>query len=152
MKFTTKVEYGLVCLVYMARNAERWISIQDIVVKERFSRVYIQKILQRLRAANIVTAHHGKQGGYALASHPSKITLKAIIEALDGRTFDIYCQPRIREQIVCTHFSLCGVRPVWAKTKQLLDDFFNSITLETMAKNEKDVFQMIGGKESHGQS
>ncbi len=147
MKFTTKVEYGLVCLIFMARHGERRVSIHDMVEKEHFSQVYTQKILQRLRLANIVVAHHGKQGGYALAAHPSKITMKAIIEALDGRTFDIYCQPRIREQIVCTHFSMCGVRPVWAKTKQLLDDFFSSITLEMMARDEREVFQMIGGKQ-----
>lgn len=147
MRFTTKVEYGLVCLIYMARHTDRWISIQDLVEEEHFSLVYTQKILQRLRRANIVTAHHGKQGGYSLASHPSQITLKAIIEALDGQTFDIYCQPRIRAQIVCTHFSNCGVKQIWAKTKQMLDDFFGSITLEDMAKDEKEISELMTVKQ-----
>ena len=94
-----------------------------------------------------MTAHHGKQGGYSLASHPSQITLKVIIEALDGQTFDIYCQPRIRAQIVCTHFSNCGVKQIWAKTKQMLDEFFSSITLEDMAKDEKEISQLMAVKQ-----
>ena len=42
--------------------------------------------------------------------------------ALEGQTFDVYCEPRLREYIVCTHFSLCGVKPVWHKTKEVLDE------------------------------
>ncbi len=138
MKFTTKTEYGLVCLVHMARHTSSpWVTIHEIAEKEKFSLPYIEKILQKLRAANIVTSHHGKRGGYSLSRNPSEITLKEIIEALEGSTFEIYCQPQIREHIVCTHFCMCGIRPVWAKTKELLDKFYASVTLEMMAKEER---------------
>ncbi len=137
MRFTTKTEYGLICLVYMARNSSAdLITIKEIVKKERFSATYIEKILQKLRSAKIVISHQGKQGGYALARKPSEITLKQIIEALEGQTFDLFCEPDVREEIVCTHFSLCGLKPIWEKTKNVLDDFFGSITLEMIAKQE----------------
>src|SRR5688572_24857006 len=114
MRFTTKTEYGLICLIYMARNSSAdLVTIGEIVKKEGFSPTYIEKILQKLRAKNIVISHQGKQGGYALARKPSEITLKEIIEALEGDTFDIFCEPNIREEIVCTHFSLCGLKPIW---------------------------------------
>ena len=138
MRFTTKTEYGLICLIYMARNSSAdLITIREIVKKERFSTPYIEKILQKLRAANIVTSHQGKQGGYALARTPSEITLKEIIEALEGHTFDMFCEPSVREEIVCTHFSLCGLKPVWERTKNLLDGFFGSITLEMISKQQQ---------------
>ena len=144
MRFTTKTEYGLVCLVYMARHSSAdLIAIKEIVKKEQFSATYIEKILQKLRAANIVISHQGKQGGYALAKKPSEITLREIIEALEGHTFDLFCQPDVREEIVCTHFSLCGLKPIWEKTKHLLDGFFDSITLEEIAKQEPTV-QKVG--------
>jgi hypothetical protein len=33
---------------------------------------------------------------------------------------------------------MCGVRPLWSKTKELLDDFYGSVTLEMIAKEEKE--------------
>ena len=146
MRFTTKTEYGLVCLIYMARHTPgETVPIKEIIKNERFSVTYIEKILQKLRSADIVVSHQGKQGGYALARRPSEITLKDIIEALEGghtfdvRTFDVFCNPVIRQKIVCTHFSMCGLRPVWEKTKKLLDDFYGSVTLEMIAKEEHQV-------------
>src|SRR3989338_10581540 len=124
---------------------------------------YIEKILQKLRVANIITSHQGKQGGFALARPSSQITLREIIEALEGgvtfevnvNTFGVFCNPVIRERIVCTHFSMCGVRPVWNKTKELLDDFYGSVTLEMIAKDEHEAKNLVTassaeGKHSHG--
>lgn len=139
MRFTTKTEYGLVCLIYMAKHAELKfdpVTIKQLVQAEQFSLTYTEKIMQMLRTANIVTAQHGNQGGYSLARHPSQINLKEIVEAMEGATFEIFCKPEVREEIICTHFPLCGVKPVWEKTKGTLDRLYESITLEMVAKNE----------------
>ena len=144
MRFTTKTEYGLNCLVYMARQASgEVVSIKDMAQREHFSTAYIEKILQKLRSSGIVISHQGQNGGYVLARRPSQITLKDIVEALEGQTFEVFCEPDVREQIVCTHFCLCGIRPVWAKTKELLDDFYGSITLEMMTKDEIEVRKIL---------
>ena len=153
MRFTTKTEYGLVCLIYLARhqNTDHTVTVKEIVKSERFSASYTEKILQKLRAAHIITSHQGKQGGYELARRPSQITLKEIIEALEGgatfdvsdHTFGVFCAPAIREKIICTHFSMCGLRPVWNKTKVLLDQFYGSVTLEMIAKAEPEVQSLV---------
>ena len=138
MRFTTRTEYGLVCLIYMARHSDFKfdpITTRELVKAEGFSITYTEKILQGLRAAKIVVAHHGNQGGYALGRHPSEITLKEIIEALEGSTFDVFCEPEVRKEITCTHFPACQVKPLWEQTKELLDDFYGSMTLEMLAKN-----------------
>lgn len=135
MRYTTKTEYGLVCLAHLARQGVgESLTIKEIAEKEQFSPAYIEKIFQGLRDADIVLSHSGKQGGFTLARDPSQINLKEIIEALEGQTFDVFCEPEVREHIVCTHFGLCGLRPVWAKTKDLLDQFYHSVTLEMIAK------------------
>ena len=139
MRFTTKTEYGLVCLVYMARHGEYKldpVTIKEISSAEKYSPTYTEKIFQSLRAAGIVAAQHGNHGGYALTKSPSEITLKSIIEALEGGTFDVFCEPDTRKDITCTHFSLCGVKPVWHRTKEILDHFYGSITLDMLAKNQ----------------
>lgn len=137
MRFTTKTEYGVVCLVYMARQApETLVSIKEIASKEEFSLTYIEKIMQALRTAHIVISHSGKNGGYSLARLPSKITFKEIVEALEGYTFNVFCKPKVREHIVCTHFCMCNIMPIWEKTKKILDEFYSSITLEMLASGK----------------
>ncbi len=144
MKFTTKTEYGLLCMVYMAKHADvNPITIREIVSKENYPTAYIEKILQALKKAGLVTSQQGNHGGYRLARPPAQITLKHIIDALEGGTFDVFCQPEVREDIVCTHFCLCGVKPVWRKTKQILDEFYGSVTLEMMTKNEIEVQHLM---------
>lgn len=139
MRFTTKTEYGIICLLFMARNRDQEIdpiTIRQIASQEDFSVTYTEKILQSLRAAGIVTSVQGKQGGYILARRPSEITLKDIVEALEGATFDVFCEPENRKEIVCTHFSLCGLKPLWWRTKDLLDRFYGGITLEMLGRND----------------
>lgn len=142
MRFTTKTEYGLVCLIYMAKHSELKfdpITIRELVNAENFSQAYTEKIMQSLRTAEIVKAQHGNHGGYVLAREPERITLREIVEALEGSTFDIFCKPEIREDIICTHFPLCGIKPVWEKTKYVLDDLYGSINLSMIANNQVSV-------------
>jgi len=133
MKYTTKTEYGLQCLLYMAKNGGiQPITIKELAGAEHYSPSYVEKIFQNLRSSNIVTAQHGNQGGYALAKSPEEISLKEIIEALEGGTFDVFCEPETREHIVCTHYCECGVTPIWLEAKRRLDEYFESITLASM--------------------
>ena len=144
MKYTTKTEYGLLCMIHMAKRPEGGrVTIKALAAKENYPLPYMEKIFQELRQAKLVLAHHGNQGGYTLAKKPSEISLKEIINALEGGTFDAFCAPQVREDIVCTHFCLCGVKPVWRKTKQLLDQFYHSVTLEMLMKNEIEVQHLL---------
>lgn len=139
MRYTTKTEYGVVCLAHMARRSTNGaVTVKEIAEKESFSPDYVEKILHTLRSANIVRSHQGKQGGFSLARHPSEITLKEVIEALEGATFDVFCEPEVRENIVCTHYGMCGIRPVWDRTKEVLDHLYGGITLEMMAGGERE--------------
>ncbi len=157
MRFTTKTEYGLICLIYMARHAGQTldpVTIKQLVHAEHFPPAYTEKIFQRLRTAGIVASHHGQLGGYVLARSASLITLREVVEALEGHTFDVFCEPRIRSEITCNHFPLCGVKPVWNRTKELLDEFYGSISLDMLARNELR-FEPVGSSpkpssENHG--
>ena len=145
MRFTTKTEYGLVCMAFIAKKEGR-VTIKEIAAQENYPVAYIEKILQALRQAGLVASQQGNHGGYSLARPASEITLRQVIDALEGATFEIFCQPDTRTDIVCTHFCLCGIKPVWRKTEQLLDDFYDSITLEMMTKNEIETQRMLAGK------
>lgn len=137
MRYTTKTEYGIVCLLYIVRHGSlQPVTIKEIVKDEKYSWPFTEKILQKLRAANIVNSQQGSHGGYVLARPASEITLREVIEALEGNTFDVFCEPETRKEIICTHFPSCEVMPIWRNTKQMLDGYYGSMTLEMLARNE----------------
>jgi Rrf2 family transcriptional regulator, cysteine metabolism repressor len=144
MRFTTKTEYGVVSMVYLARHADRgFLTIKEIALQEDYPVPYIEKILQALKRAKLVLSVQGHHGGYRLARKASDITLKNVIDALEGATFEVFCAPQTRADIVCTHFCLCGIKPVWRRTKELLDQFYGSVTLEMMTKDEIEVRKIL---------
>lgn len=49
------------------------------------------KILRKLVAAGIVKSYKGTQGGYKLNAAPSQITLKMVIEAIEGTYYFSRC-------------------------------------------------------------
>ncbi len=146
MRFTTKTEYGLICLTYMARRYHTGnpvITVRELVSGEQYSLPYVEKIFQCLRQNGIVEAHQGKQGGYTLARPPGEIMIKDVIDALEGGSFDVFCESPVREEIVCNHYACCGMRPLWQKTKALLDEFYGSVTLEMLTKEEDESRRVI---------
>jgi len=138
MRFTTKTEYGLICLTNMALSygKKEVIPLPEIVSEEHYPLPFIEKVFHVLREAGIVNSHPGNGGGYSLARPPQEITLRQIVDALEGATFDVFCDAPQRENIVCNHLCLCGMKPVWKRTKEMLDQYYESITLEMITKHE----------------
>lgn len=136
MRYTTKTEYGVICLAHMAKKPWPGASTaKEIAEHEGFSVTFTEKILQGLRRAGIVTSQQGNKGGWTLTRPAAGISLKEIIEALEGSTFEAFCAPKRRKSIVCTHFSLCKLKPIWYKTQKTLDELYKTITLEAIAED-----------------
>jgi Rrf2 family protein len=111
------------------------VTVKEIAEHEGFSTTFTEKILQGLRRAGIVTSQQGNKGGWMLTRPPAEISLKDIVVALEGSTFEVFCAPKRRKNIVCTHFSLCKLKPIWYKTQKTLDELYQTITLETIAED-----------------
>ena len=62
---------------------------------------------------------------------------------LQGSTFDIFCNNDVREDIVCNHICLCGAKPIWHRTKEILDRFYDAITLDILAKSQAEVQHLM---------
>lgn len=144
MRLTTQSEYALICLKVLCQEVlGRPVSVTGIAAQESMSKDYVEQLFLKLKRAGIVHSIKGARGGYVLSRHPSQITLREVIEALEGNIYEVFCSPKIREKIVCMHFSRCSLRPVWGKLQQLIDDFFSKITLATLLKEENAVAEEL---------
>ena len=87
MKISTKGRYGLRALVDMAANSgEEAVSLTLIAKRQNLSLNYLEQVFGILRKAGIVVSVKGAGGGYRLAKDAAGITVKEILEALEGES------------------------------------------------------------------
>jgi Rrf2 family cysteine metabolism transcriptional repressor len=85
MRLTTKSEYSLLALIYMARHRKKgYIKIEEICSEYGISKKYLEHLLMILRQNRYIKTKRGAGGGYALAQPPSKISAAQIIRLMDG--------------------------------------------------------------------
>jgi Rrf2 family protein len=85
MRLTTKSEYSLLALIYIARNAPRgYVKIEDICREYDIPKKYLEQLLMILKRSGYVKTRRGAGGGYGLAKTPSKISIAQIIRLMDG--------------------------------------------------------------------
>jgi len=85
MKLTTKSEYTILALLYIARHEkEGFIKIEQICGKYDISKKYLELLFFSLRQNRYIKTKRGKNGGYKLARPASKITLAEIVRLMDG--------------------------------------------------------------------
>ena len=85
MKLTTKSEYSLLALIYIARHEkEGFIKIEDICSKYNIPKKYLEQLFLILKLNRYLKAKRGASGGYKLALPASKIRIAEIIRLMDG--------------------------------------------------------------------
>lgn len=85
MKLTTRSEYALLALVYLARNKdEGFISIDTIAKAQGIPPKFLEQLMLALKRAHFLRSVKGQKGGYSLAKEPSQISLAEVIRLFDG--------------------------------------------------------------------
>lgn len=85
MKLTTRSEYGLLALVYLARHEEAgYVSIETIARAQGIPPKFLEQLMLALKRAHFVRSTKGQRGGYALAMPPKQIALAEVIRLFDG--------------------------------------------------------------------
>src|SRR5512136_3061255 len=85
MKLTSRSEYALLALVYLARHqSEGYISVETIALAQEIPAKFLEQILLALKRAKYLRSSKGQHGGYHLAKPANKITLAEVIRLFDG--------------------------------------------------------------------
>lgn len=145
MRFTTQAEYGLICCLHLARHgAAGPVAARELAEIEHLPADYTEKVLRRLRQAGLVTAVRGMSGGFQLARYPAAISVKEIIDATEGQTFEINCATHPVETARCDESHDCSIRPVWYALKRRIDQLLSEIHLsDLVAEGETGVREWI---------
>lgn len=139
MKITATEEYGLRCMLQLALNEGRTVSLTDLARAEGIAVPFAAKVLHRLRHSGLVAASRGRHGGYQLAAPAEQVSVMQVLEALGKPMFDSsFCREHgSPEEGACARLTDCSLRPVWAHLDALLRQFFAQTTLADLASGER---------------
>lgn len=85
MKITQETDYALRIVLFLSKaGIDNCVEAKAISESERIPFRFALKILRKLTKAGVTKAYRGINGGYALNKIPENITLKDVVEAIDG--------------------------------------------------------------------
>lgn len=134
MKFSAQEEYGLRCLLAIARSDSGSATIPEISRRENLSESHVAKLLMVLRKEGIVVSSRGHAGGYALARPAGEMKVGDVLAVLGGRLYDDeYCSRHGGLSDVCVHGSGCALSDLWNAIQEAVDSVTFRISLQDLA-------------------
>lgn len=129
MNVSTKSEYGLRALIYLATQSKREaVPAREIAEKWNVPVKYLEQILKTLKDAGLVTSQVGLGGGYHLTRPATLITAGEAIRALDGRIAPMGCVSSYDYE-PCEFEPACGLKTLWARARAALIGVLDQTTI-----------------------
>ena len=143
MKITSEADYALRITADLATQRQvsdaRSIS-ERVKVSERFT----VKILRKLILGGIVVSHKGVSGGYELAREPETITMREIIELIDGKLNISRC---LDESYECSRMGMakecCRFHLIFDKLNSQLAERLERITIGMVVDNGTEASEIL---------
>jgi Rrf2 family protein len=146
VKLSSQEEYGLRCLLQIARQGEDGsLTIAEMSHREGITAPNVAKIMRILRRAGLVRSTRGKAGGYRLVRPPSQVPVGEALAALGDRLFDAtFCDRHAGSEDHCLNTSDCSIRPVLRFVQDAVDQVLSRLTLQSLLRPEREVAASIG--------
>jgi Rrf2 family protein len=97
MRFSQESFYALDAMIALARHdTGEAVRLDELARSGQFPPNFLAKILQKLARGGLVTPHRGRRRGYTLALPPEQITVKDIVETVEGAECFRHCFFRSR--------------------------------------------------------
>lgn len=131
MRLTRGTDYGIRGMIYLARRPPGTVAlVRDVAAAQDVPESYMAKIFQDLSRIGLLISHRGAKGGFSLGRTPEQITLRELIEALEG---PVALLPCLHPHHPCERSADCPLRRAMAATQTVLLDQLDHTSLQSLA-------------------
>jgi Rrf2 family protein len=132
MELTRKGEYAIRGILYLARQPQGKVAlVGEIASACDVPKSFLAKILQDFVKVGLVTSSRGTGGGFLLARSADRITLREVVEAVEGPIMPNRC---LIEEGACEKDGTCRVHPVWERVREQTVAILDGVTIEELAR------------------
>lgn len=135
MRITRKSDYGLRAMYELAKSYGRSpVSITEIAAAQGIPDPFLEKIMQELKSAGLIAATHGRGGGYSMDRAPSLISVREVIEALEGPVALVTC---LDPSLKCMIEEGCPTSGFWMLINDRFEEALGATTLADLLRSAR---------------
>ena len=139
MRLTAQEEYGLRCLLRVARGQES-MTTPEIAVREGLTQAHVHKLMRLLRRGGLVKSVRGRNGGYQLARPAEEINVGAALAALGDSFYSSeFCREHTGSERTCVRNSDCSIRSLWIAIDRAVQHALQSTKLSDLLRSEPEM-------------
>ena len=136
MKLSTRGRYGVRLMLELALHyGEGPVLLKDIAERQGISEKYLWQLINPLKTTGLVNSLRGAHGGYVLGKSPEAISLKAILQVLEGPLCLVDC---VDNPSLCNRANSCISRDVWGEASKNMQQTLEDTTLAAMVEKQKE--------------
>ena len=128
MVMTLEADYA-VRIVEMLAVSNKKIDARTISAETQVPLRFALKILRKLVAGGLIVSYKGAHGGYMLAREPGKITLRQVIESVEGPYMISRCQ---QDEYCCSHTTCCRFHQIYDEISSVVRIKLDSYTFDSL--------------------
>jgi Rrf2 family protein len=139
MKLSAQEEYGLRCLLHLARRSGgESATIPEISAAEGLSVPNVAKLMRVLRMGGLVQSVRGQSGGYTLSMPAAEIPISKALIVLGGDFFGpSFCERHSGRKHECAHATDCSLRAMWTAIHAVLEEMLGRTALSDLICGEE---------------
>jgi Rrf2 family protein len=144
---TRATEYACLAMLYLAKRKVGGVHYTaDIAREQRIPPSFLAKVINQLSRAGLLIARRGPTGGIELAREPHTVTLRHIVEAMEGEVAVNVCTST--EPYDCFR-SGCALKGAFQTAQQAFLASLDSVSLADLVNRERTDADLLGPV-SHG--
>jgi Rrf2 family protein len=131
MEVTKGTLYAVYTLIYFHRRP--YGDVADLHTLSQLLEApesYLSKVLQQLHKAGYLASHMGSKGGYRLAKHVEKSTMREIMNVMQGESLMQEC---LLDDYNCDRFKKCAVLHHVRDIQRTVNEMLEKLTIEQLA-------------------
>lgn len=141
LRLNKLTDYAIVILSQMAREQGARVSATTLSTTTGISEPTVAKILKDLGKAGLVTSVRGAQGGYVLDRPGHELTVRAVIEAVEGPIAITDCVEG--KTSCCSAQHTCPSKGNWDKVNAAIITALDAVTLHDMMRPNDTSVQLV---------
>ena len=129
LRLTRLTDYGILLMAEMAVDDGRLCTAAEMSELTHIPAPTVSKVLQALLATGLLESIRGARGGYRLARTANQISLREIINALEGHIALTECN---LDHTDCEQMPYCSTHGNWKRINEAIRDVLENISLADM--------------------
>ena len=128
IKVTRLADYA-VSIIYAFSGSEKEIlSSQNIVEKTKLHKATVNKLLAQLVKKNVLEPFRGTKGGYRLKKDLDNISIRELIEAIEGPVLLTDCLNKNANN--CNLSDVCNTKNIWSFVNTEINNTLENIKIK----------------------